>query len=70
MPAIPTRSLPKSERTREAILRTAVAMASLKGLEGLSIGDLADELDMSKSGLFAHFGSKEELQMETIETAR
>jgi len=70
LPAIPTRSLPKSERTREAILRTAVAMASLKGLEGLSIGDLADELDMSKSGLFAHFGSKEELQMATIETAR
>jgi AcrR family transcriptional regulator len=60
----------KSERTREAILRTAVAMASVKGLEGLSIGDLAEELEMSKSGLFAHFGSKEELQMATIETAR
>ena len=60
----------KSERTREAILRTAVAMASVRGLEGLSIGDLADELEMSKSGLFAHFGSKEELQMATIETAR
>jgi AcrR family transcriptional regulator len=70
LPAATTRSLPKSERTREAILRTAVAMASLRGLEGLSIGDLADELDMSKSGLFAHFGSKEELQMATIETAR
>ena len=73
MPAITTKKdqrLTKSERTRETILRTAVAMASVRGLEGLSIGDLADELEMSKSGLFAHFGSKEELQMATIETAR
>ena len=60
----------KSERTREAILRTAVALASVQGLEDLSIGDLADELEMSKSGLFAHFGSKEELQLAVIETAR
>lgn len=45
-------------------------MASVKGLEGISIGDLADELEMSKSGLFAHFGSKEELQLATIEAAR
>ncbi|HEX7958621.1 MAG TPA: TetR/AcrR family transcriptional regulator [Terriglobales bacterium] len=51
-------------------MRTAVAMASVKGLEGISIGDLADELEMSKSGLFAHFGSKEELQLATIEAAR
>ena len=70
MPVTTIRSVPKSERTREAILRTAVAMASLKGLEGLSIGDLADELNMSKSGLFAHFGSKEELQLAVIEMAR
>jgi AcrR family transcriptional regulator len=60
----------KSERTREIILRTAVAMASVQGLEDLSIGELADELEMSKSGLFAHFGSKEELQLATIDTAR
>jgi AcrR family transcriptional regulator len=60
----------KSERTREVILRTAVAMASVQGLEDLSIGELADELEMSKSGLFAHFGSKEELQLATIDTAR
>lgn len=73
MPAVKAKAAQrpsKSERTREAILRTAVAMASLKGLEGLSIGDLADELNMSKSGLFAHFGSKEELQLAVIEMAR
>ena len=64
------RSLPKSERTRSAILRTAAAIASVHGLDGLSIGGLAEELGMSKSGLFAHFGSKEELQLAAIETAR
>lgn len=57
-------------RTREAILRRAVNIASLEGLEGLTVGRLAEELRMSKSGLFAHFGSKEELQLATIETAR
>lgn len=45
-------------------------MASVHGLEGLSIGPLADRLHMSKSGLFAHFGSKEDLQLATIATAR
>jgi AcrR family transcriptional regulator len=57
-------------RTRKAILRTAADIASVQGLDGLSIGRLADELGLSKSGLFAHFGSKEELQLATIETAR
>jgi AcrR family transcriptional regulator len=60
----------KSARTRDVILRTAVGVASVRGLEGLSIGSLADELGMSKSGLFAHFGSKEELQLAAIQTAR
>lgn len=57
-------------RTRDAILRRAVDIASVDGLEGLTVGRLADELNMSKSGLFAHFGSKEDLQLATCETAR
>ena len=59
----------KGERTRQSILERAVDLASVEGLEGLTIGRLADELGMSKSGLFAHFGSKEELQLATIEAA-
>jgi AcrR family transcriptional regulator len=57
-------------RTRQAILEVAVDIASAEGLEGLTIGRLASELSMSKSGLFAHFGSKEELQLATVEAAR
>ncbi|MGB7283477.1 MAG: TetR/AcrR family transcriptional regulator [Candidatus Acidiferrum sp.] len=60
----------KGLRTREAILARAVDIASVQGLEGLTVGSLAEQLGMSKSGLFAHFGSKEELQLATIETAR
>jgi AcrR family transcriptional regulator len=56
-------------RTRAAILERAVDLASLEGLEGLTIGRLAADLGMSKSGLFGHFGSKEELQLATIEAA-
>lgn len=59
----------RGERTRRAILAKAVEIASAEGLEGLSIGSLASELGVSKSGLFAHFGSKQELQMATIERA-
>ena len=59
----------KGERTRQSILERAVDIASLEGLEGLTIGRLADDLEMSKSGLFAHFGSKEELQLATLEAA-
>ena len=59
----------KGDRTRRAILTAAVNVASVEGLEGLSIGRLATELDMSKSGLFAHFGSKEELQISTVRAA-
>jgi AcrR family transcriptional regulator len=61
---------PKSERTKSAILRHAVHLASTEGLEGLTIGRLAELLKMSKSGLFAHFGSKLDLQLETIDAAR
>ena len=64
------RSVPKGERTRESVLHAAVHLASVEGLEGLTIGRLADELKMSKSGLFAHFGSKLDLQLATIEEAR
>lgn len=60
----------KGARTREVILATAVNLASRVGLEGLSIGTLADELRLSKSGLFAHFKSKEHLQYEVLSTAR
>ena len=60
----------KGERTKQGILERAVDIASVEGLEGLTIGRLAEELKMSKSGLFAHFGSKEELQLATVEAAR
>jgi AcrR family transcriptional regulator len=59
----------KGQRTRASILQRAVDLASLEGLEGLTIGRLAEELRMSKSGLFAHFGSKEELQLAAIDAA-
>ncbi len=59
----------RGDRTRRAILRAAVNLASVEGLEGLTIGRLATELEMSKSGLFAHFGSKEELQISTVRAA-
>lgn len=58
------------ERTRRSILERAVDVASAEGLEGLTIGRLASEMGMSKSGLFAHFGSKEDLQLATVEEAR
>src|SRR3954449_8085324 len=57
------------ERTREAIVRSAVSLATVDGLEGLSIGNLAGALDMSKSGVYAHFGSKQELQLATVDEA-
>ncbi len=57
-------------KTRDAILQVAADLASAEGLDGLSIGRLAGQLAMSKSGLFAHFGSKEDLQLATIEAAR
>lgn len=60
----------RGERTRQGILQTAVDIASAEGLEGLSIGRLAQELKMSKSGLIAHFGTKEGLQLATLDMAR
>src|ERR1700742_1857720 len=57
------------ERTRGAILRAAASLATVDGVEVLSIGHLASTLGMSKSGLYAHFGSKLELQLATVEEA-
>src|SRR6516162_1965196 len=59
----------KGQASRETILRTAAMLATTRGLDGLSIGDLAAEVGMSKSGLYAHFKSKEVLELATIETA-
>jgi AcrR family transcriptional regulator len=64
-----TNVLTKGERTRKAILDTAAALATQEGLEPLSIARLAEATGMSKSGLFAHFGSKEELQLATVDHA-
>ena len=58
----------KGQETKEAILDTAVAIASEVGLEALSIGGLAKEVGLSKSGLFAHFESKENLELEVLRT--
>ena len=63
------RSRADGERTRSAILRAAASLATVDGLEGLSIGHLAAAIGMSKSGLYAHFGSKQELQLATVEEA-
>ena len=60
----------QATETRHEILRVAVDIASAEGLEGLSIGRLASELQMSKTGIFAHFGSKEQLQLAAVETAK
>jgi AcrR family transcriptional regulator len=59
----------KGEQTRVAILDEALKIASRLGLEGLTIGSLADATGMSKSGLFAHFGSREDLQLAVLEHA-
>jgi AcrR family transcriptional regulator len=59
----------KGEQTRAAILDEALRVASKLGLEGLTIGGLAEATGMSKSGLFAHFGSREDLQLAVLEHA-
>jgi AcrR family transcriptional regulator len=61
--------LTKGEQTRAAILDEALSIARKLGLEGLTIGSLADATGMSKSGLFAHFGSREDLQLAVLEHA-
>lgn len=60
----------QAERTRAEILRVALDVAAAEGLEALTVGRLATALGMSKSGLFAHFGSKEALQIATLDLAR
>ncbi len=64
---MPTASVRKGELTRQAIVEHAARLTSRIGLRGLSIGVLADELELSKSGLFAHFNSKEALQLQVLE---
>lgn len=59
----------KGAATRDRIIEHALASASVEGLEGISLGRMASELGMSKSGLFAHFASKEALQLDVLETA-
>jgi AcrR family transcriptional regulator len=68
-PRGPRRPRADGERTRGAILRAAASLATVDGLEGLSIGNLAAAIGMSKSGLYAHFGSKQELQLATVDEA-
>jgi AcrR family transcriptional regulator len=63
------RRLLRGERTRQAILSHASRLASSEGLEAVSLQRLASDLGISKSGLFAHFGSKEELQLATVDEA-
>jgi len=65
----PRRTRSDGERSRRTILQAAASLATVDGLEGISIGNLAAHIGMSKSGLYAHFGSKEELQLATIDTA-
>ncbi|GIJ50480.1 TetR family transcriptional regulator [Virgisporangium aliadipatigenens] len=62
--------LQRGERTRTAVLDRTLLLASAEGLSGLSLARLADTLNLSKSGLFAHWGSKEALQLAVIEHAR
>jgi len=65
----PRRSAADAAQTREAIVERAVAVASTEGLEGLTVGRLAGDLGLSKSGVIGHFGSKERLQLAALETA-
>jgi len=60
----------RGRRTLNRVLRRAVQLASVEGLEGITIGRLADATGLSKGGLFAHFGSKEQLQLAVVEEAR
>lgn len=60
----------KGETTRKEILKTTVNIASAEGLNGLTVGRIAKDMNMSRSGLFAHFGSKEALQISTVDAAR
>ncbi len=66
----PRRTRSDGERTRRLILDTAVRLATVEGLDGLSIGTLAQATELSKSGVYAHFDSKQELQLATVDNAR
>jgi AcrR family transcriptional regulator len=66
---MPRRSVAEALETRAAIVDRSVAVASLEGLEGLTIGRLAGDLGMSKAGVLGHFGTKEELQLAALEDA-
>lgn len=68
-PPVTDRRRLRGARTRQAILRHAARVASAEGLEAVSLQRLASDLGISKSGLFAHFGSKEELQLATVDEA-
>ena len=61
-----TRSQPKGQQTKQAIVEAALGLATQIGLEGLSIGAVAELMQMSKSGVFSHFGSREELQISVV----
>jgi AcrR family transcriptional regulator len=65
----PRKSAAEAEKTRDRIAKRAVELATIEGLEGLTIGRLAEDLGMSKAGVIGHFGSKEEMQMATVEEA-
>ena len=62
-------NIQKGAKTRQEILKSSVDISSIEGLEGLTIGRLAQDSGLSKSGLFAHFGSKEDLQIATVQAA-
>jgi len=70
IPEVAPRRRSDGERTHQAILDTAMRVASIEGINGLTIGRLASELGVSKSGIFAHFHSRERLQQETLAAAR
>ncbi|WP_406327407.1 TetR/AcrR family transcriptional regulator [Streptomyces sp. NBC_00203] len=65
----PRKSVAETAATRDRIIESALALASAEGLEGLTIGRLATDLEMSKAGVIGHFGSKEALQLAVLEAA-
>ena len=67
MPEMPRRSAAAVAETRSEVTRTAVERASVEGLEGLTIGGLAEETEMRKSSVFSLFGSKQELQLAALD---
>src|SRR5690606_29488891 len=67
-PLNPARKARKGERTRAAVVDAALELAARDGLDGLTIGALAARMQMSKSGVFAHFGSREDLQIAVLKT--